>query len=465
MARVYAARIVGEGGFTKLVALKRMHTHFVGSSQDGTPCIVMELVVGVSLERIHDRMVDTRELVSIPVVAELIAQAAQGLHDAHEAKASDGSGLQIVHRDISPQNVLVGVDGRVRITDFGIARAVLRSRDTTTGRVRGKYGYLSPEQARDRKLDRRSDIFALGIVAWEMLTGQYLFLRANPLETMRAIERLEIPSVRDLRPEVPLALSEVVATALIRDREKRIASARQLALAMRAGAATGFEPPDAAQLSEFVKKWGSAELQKLQDRIRTAATGGRARKIHTLSRIEISDGGAASVAPTATQPSFDAEEELSDVWRPSPTADFQEETLTQKIDVSSGGPTPRAWAVVAVLLAAAIAAAFWLLGMPSADPQGIRGVEDMGVAQGPGEDEAPPPRTQPIEPTVAGDASVSPLEPDDGPAKQASRPEQRPRPPTERDPSEEAPEEPAAPNVPSVAGIEEFERDLGLRQD
>src|SRR5690606_11748849 len=237
MAEVYAARIQGEAGIQKLVAVKRMLPHLasdpgfvdmflneaklaahvasphvvqtldLGRGSDGSLYIVMELVVGLSLAKlveVHDGPLP------IPIVAELLAQAAQGLDDAHEATTPAGDPLGLIHRDVSPHNVLVGIDGRARVTDFGIARAVNRPRPETNIReLKGKFAYMSPEQTRPWPLDRRSDVFSLGIILWELLTGTRLFAHRDPIESVRLVQTKPVPSPAAIRSGVPPAIAEV----------------------------------------------------------------------------------------------------------------------------------------------------------------------------------------------------------------------------------------------------------------
>jgi eukaryotic-like serine/threonine-protein kinase len=278
MAEVYAARVRGEAGFQKLVALKRMLPHLtdderfvnmfmdegklaaniespnvvstldLGRADDGSLYLVMELVVGTTLSTLLRNVAKDGELCPIDVACEILAQAAQGLHDAHEAKTPFGAPLQLVHRDISPQNILVGTDGRVRITDFGVARAVLRRTKTSTGEFKGKLSYFSPEQCADRNLDRRSDLFSLGVVAWETLTTRRLFHAENPLAVLERVTRMPIPSAHTVRPEVPEAVAEVVAKALQRDRNERFDTALEFGQALRAAAQEAVGAGDRSQI-------------------------------------------------------------------------------------------------------------------------------------------------------------------------------------------------------------------------
>src|SRR6185369_4276232 len=143
---------------------------------------------------------------AIPIssVLSVIAGAAAGLHHAHERKGFDGRHLGIVHRDVSPSNLMVSYEGTVKVVDFGVAKAAHRSTETISGTVKGKISYMSPEQCKGAaEIDRRSDLFSLGIVMWEVLTTEKLFRRNSDFETMQAIVSDEVPPPSQLRPEVP----------------------------------------------------------------------------------------------------------------------------------------------------------------------------------------------------------------------------------------------------------------------
>jgi serine/threonine-protein kinase len=257
MAEVYAARIRGEAGFQKLVAVKRMLPHLsgdqrfvnmfldearlaasissphvvqtldLGRAEDDSLYIVMELAVGVTLADVMRWHGDRGDLCDPGVALELLAQAAQGLDDAHEARAPTGEPLHLVHRDMSPQNILVGIDGRARVSDFGIAHAVhLRRTHTQVGEKKGKFSYFSPEQAFGHPLDRRSDVFSLGIVAWELLSGRRLF-RGAMQEAILAVRERPVPHLSQVRPELAAEVSDTVMHALERDLDSRYPTAAQ----------------------------------------------------------------------------------------------------------------------------------------------------------------------------------------------------------------------------------------------
>jgi len=298
MAEVYAARVRGEAGFQKLVALKRMLPHLtdderfvtmfmdegklaaniespnvvstldLGRADDGSLYLVMELVVGTTLSNLLRNAAKRGGSIPTDVACEILAQAAQGLHDAHEARTPFGAPLQLVHRDISPQNILVGVDGRVRITDFGVARAVLRRTKTSTGEFKGKLSYFSPEQCADRDLDRRSDIFSLGVVAWETLTTRRLFHAENPLAVLERVTRMPIPSAHEVNDSIPVPIASVVASALERNREARHQTAADLARALRSAAREEYGATDRNKIAELVQKYGGDRLERMQSQLK-----------------------------------------------------------------------------------------------------------------------------------------------------------------------------------------------------
>ncbi len=252
MAQVLVARTRGPEGLGRLVALKRIlpqlvsdpvmvkqfldeariglrlsHANLVtihdfGESQ-GAYFLVMELVRGVDFDRVL-----TTVRPSASVVSAVVGQALQGLHAAHQAPGEDGRPLQLVHRDLSPHNLMVGFDGRVKVLDFGVAKARAQRTVTLPGIVKGKPLYMSPEQALGKKLDARSDLFAVGLILYEALTGQRAFDRGDDMATMEAIcdDELARPS------KVPPALWSVLARALQKRPELRFAHAQEMADAL-----------------------------------------------------------------------------------------------------------------------------------------------------------------------------------------------------------------------------------------
>ena len=252
MAQVLVARTRGPEGLGRLVALKRILPHLAtdpdivkqfldeariglrlshpnlvtfhdfGEAQ-GAYFLVMELVRGVDFDRLLKATRPAKEM-----IVSVVVQALHGLHAAHLARAEDGTPLQLVHRDLSPHNLMVGFEGRVKVLDFGVAKAHAQRTVTLPGIVKGKPLYMSPEQARGAKVNARSDLFAMGLILYEAFTGRRAFDRGDELESMYAIceDRLERP------PEISPALWEVMAVALAKRPELRFTSALQMAEAL-----------------------------------------------------------------------------------------------------------------------------------------------------------------------------------------------------------------------------------------
>ena len=330
MAEVFVARQRGEGGFLRPVAIKRMlpalaeEPKFVemfldearlaahvtspyvvstldcGKDEEGSPYIVMELVVGVSLSQALRAAAEKRKHVPHPVIAEILAQTAIGLYDAHHARTPTGQELRIVHRDVSPQNVLLGVDGRARLTDFGVARALERVTRTATGEVKGKLSYFSPEQAKMEPLDQRSDIFALGIVAWEALALERLFSRESPMAALTAILHERIADPREHNPDIPEKLVKVVMRALERDVDKRPATARVFAEELRAAVGT---PASATTIGKWVEESGGPRLDTFRKRIETSFRA-RPQSVSdpAVAENERSASGASNAASFSSSP-------------------------------------------------------------------------------------------------------------------------------------------------------------------
>jgi hypothetical protein len=204
----------------------------------GTWFIAMEYLHGVPLSRMMTRLSKAGKMLDHRVVAGIIVQACEGLHAAHEAKSPDGTLLNVVHRDVSPPNIMVTSDGIVKLLDFGIAKARGANSRTRTGTVKGKNAYMSPEQILGKPLDRRSDVFALAIVMYEMLAIKRLFHRDSDFLTFKAITEEPIPDIRDRRPDMPASLVAVLNRALARDPAGRFATAAAMKDAIIAACAT-----------------------------------------------------------------------------------------------------------------------------------------------------------------------------------------------------------------------------------
>jgi hypothetical protein len=196
------------------------------------PFFTMEYVHGENVRDILQRVARRGGRIPLEHVLTIAIGAAAGLHHAHERPGPDGRPLEIVHRDVSPSNLMVSYAGEVKVLDFGIAKAADRSAETRTGAVKGKVAYMSPEQCTGQPLDRTSDVFALGIILFEMATMTRLFRHASDFETMNHIVNLPLPSPRARRPDLPPALADIIVRALARRPEDRFATAGELAAAL-----------------------------------------------------------------------------------------------------------------------------------------------------------------------------------------------------------------------------------------
>ena len=213
------------------LATKLKHPNIVDifdqGESDGTYYLAMEYIHGEDLRGIAQQADAVHKRPPMPLVLRIIIDTLAGLHYAHTLVDDDGHPLGVVHRDVSPQNVLVTYDGVTKIIDFGIAKAT-RARDmdqTQAGMIKGKYAYMSPEQTRSDQLDARSDVFSVGTLMWELLTWRRLFKRATDLATLVAVTEEPAPPAATVNPEVPKELDDILMRALSMDREQRWESA------------------------------------------------------------------------------------------------------------------------------------------------------------------------------------------------------------------------------------------------
>ena len=257
MAEVLLARQVGPHGFQRVVAVKRVlpehaaDAEFVASFLDearisarlqhpnvvqvldfgedaGSLFLAMEYVAGENCLSLMRTARDRGERIPPEIAALIAIGACDGLQHAHTLQTLDGKPLRLVHRDISPSNVMVGYDGVVKVLDFGVARSEDRATRTGTGELKGKMPYVSPEQVRGERLDARHDLWSLGVMLHELCTGQRLFARPSGAETLQAVAQAPIPSPSEANPDIPRALSEAILRALARDRDARFESAKEM---------------------------------------------------------------------------------------------------------------------------------------------------------------------------------------------------------------------------------------------
>jgi serine/threonine-protein kinase len=311
-ASVHLGRQTGAAGFARTVAIKRLHPHVARDpelasmlvdearlaarirhpnvvstldveAKEGELFLIMEYVHGEPLSRLIRNAVRGGSKIPPPIVATIMAGALHGLHAAHEARDEQGELLELVHRDISPQNILVGADGVARVLDFGIAKSTGRIQSTQEGQVKGKFAYMPPEQLHGDVLDRRADVYAAGVVLWEALAGARLFLGSAEMPDLQRLLDADVEPPSSRVPDLPPAFDAVTMKALRRSPDDRFASAREMALAIEA---CGPMAP-ASEVSAWVERWASASLAE------------RAQQIAAIEEQAISEPVPATSKPAS----------------------------------------------------------------------------------------------------------------------------------------------------------------------
>ena len=292
MAEIFRAKSFGAEGFEKVVVIKRILPHF--SEDEGFVTmfkdearvaghlthanvvqvfdfdeidqlfyIAMEYVEGRDLKRVLDVGAKYGKPLSIAQSILVMIETSKGLDYAHK-RVIDGSPLNIIHRDVSPHNVMVSFSGEVKIMDFGIAKAASRSTKTRVGTVKGKCAYMSPEQARGKTLDPRSDLFALGVCLWEMLTGKRLFVGETDFETLNNVLKAEVPPPSELNPEVPKELDAIVLRSLARDCNDRQKDVGQFVNELNRWYFGAVPDPDVVNLGGYMQDLFADEIVQLR---------------------------------------------------------------------------------------------------------------------------------------------------------------------------------------------------------
>jgi serine/threonine protein kinase len=348
MASVHFGRLLGAAGFTRTVAIKRLHPHLAEEPEflstmidearlaarihhpnvvptldvvasNGELLVVMEYVRGESVARLLRVETSRGRRVPLPVVSAIVIGALHGLHAAHEATSDRGKQLGIVHRDVSPQNILVGVDGVARVIDFGVAKAAGRLQTTREGVIKGKVAYMAPEQLASAEVTRCVDVYAMAVVLWEMLAGRRLFQAEGDAQlVVKALAGASDPPSR-YNAALPAELDAIVMTGLERDPGARFATARDMAEALKRVVPPAF-PTDVGEWVEEVAHEALAQRGTL------------------LAEIE-SSSGAASVPPPDEEDSVaSAEPGPTTTHGPGP-ADEQATVASQPSSLSVATPT------------------------------------------------------------------------------------------------------------------------------
>ncbi|WP_394827040.1 protein kinase domain-containing protein [Pendulispora albinea] len=320
MASVHLARMDGLGGFQKWVAIKKIHAHLLedesfvqmfldearivarishsnvatvfelGKHED---CywIAMEYLHGEPLRELMRRTEELGTPMPPEIACRVIADAAEGLHAAHELVGKNGEKLQLVHRDVTPHNLFVTYDGTTKVVDFGIAKFASRISNTRAGTLKGKLAYMSPEQVHGEPIDRRTDLFALGVVLWELTTGQRLFRMDNDLDTLAKVQECNVPRPSTLVRGYPIDLEKIVMKVLARNRNERFKTARELSralqsLLMRRGL---FIASD--EVASYVQSIFAERIQKREAHLRWAAEVTQTINVESL---RLPEGGVSS---------------------------------------------------------------------------------------------------------------------------------------------------------------------------
>jgi serine/threonine protein kinase len=382
MGEVYLARQRGLAGFQKLLVIKTLLPHlgedeeliamftdearlsaqlihpnicqvFEFDAIDGTYYIAMEYLRGEDLRRLFRACQEQGRPLPLPLICRIVADAAAGLAFAHSLRDPAGRPCGIVHRDISPQNILVTLDGGVKIIDFGIAKAAGRAQHTRTGALKGKCSYMSPEQAAGEPVDARADIFALGIVLHELLTGRRLFKAEDDVQTLARVRECRVPPPSEIDARIDPGLDPIVLKALEREPARRYASAQELRLALEDWLVEGRRSASSAHLAEFLK-------------------------VIYADRLEREAGEATAELPTPAT-------------RRTPTGSARGSGAGSQVRTDSASrPVGRRAATVAAAVAAAVAAVGLVAFFAARAPAGPTAA--AGVAVRPEPEETPPPR-------------------------------------------------------------------------
>jgi serine/threonine-protein kinase len=305
MATVYLGRLATAPGFERQVAIKKLHPHlerqqdFVEmfldearivarlhhpnvvqtlefGADEGGHFLVMDYVEGPTLAKMLAKAATMGDRIPASIAVRVALDALAGLHAAHELVGEDGRLLNVVHRDVSPQNILVSVDGSARITDFGVARANERLAVTRTGQLKGKLSYMAPEQARGEPTDRRADVFAMGVILWEMLAGRRLFRGKadTEAETLTKVLYGDITRVSAVHPEIHPLLDAICARALERPLDARYPTCADFAEALEQAARSGVEVATPREVARYIEQMHGEEIAQRRAAVRNLRPSG-----------------------------------------------------------------------------------------------------------------------------------------------------------------------------------------------
>lgn len=378
MAEIFLAKVEGIGGFEKVVVVKRMipqyaedpvlvrmfmdearllakldhpnitQVHDVGT-QGGQYYFAMEFVHGEDLRAITRAAALNGVSLGDSVIASIISNAAKALHYVHEKCADDGRSLNIVHRDVSPSNVLVGFNGTVKLADFGVAKWDDQQTSTTHGTLKGKLAYMSPEQAKGAAVDRRSDIFSLGVLMFELFTGTRLFQGATEMAILEQVTSGATPNPTRRRPDLPKSIEAVILRALAPLPHDRFATAQDLARVLDVFVASDPQPCDPQTISTLLTKLFSQKLATWHE----AEQGGLTLAEH-LARLPV-----AEVLPVLT-----ADANIDDN-NTKPAASNGERRIQSPLGTNTRWAAMLAWSAGAIICVVTVTSALWPNSRPA----------------------------------------------------------------------------------------------------
>jgi serine/threonine protein kinase len=475
MATVYLARLSGAGGFGRTVAVKRLHPHlardmdFVAMFLDEARLaarvahanvvstldvvslaselfLVLEYIKGESLANLLKASVAKGSKPPVAVAVALVVDTLNGLHAAHEAKDETGAPLSLVHRDVSPQNILVGADGVSRVLDFGVAKAAMRLQTTREGQLKGKLPYMPPEQI-SGTATRASDVYAAAVALWETLACARLFKARTDAQLIHTVMTMEVPPPSRVRPEVPPELDRVVLKGLARDPKDRFATAHDMAVALDACV----RPASANQVARWLEDLAGPALEArsaLVAAIESHSGDSSGSEVRRLVSAMTSDSSASlprlslSVPAASERPSWSLPPESAGAAAPS----GKEEPVAETRVTGKGATLWRILAVAAALGGAAWGTATYMTSRSVAPPAS----SSAAATAPPGETNGASPPSSSEDPTPATpSAAAFPRAPVATSApRSASAP---PRPAPQRRPVAPAATHPTAPAPPPAS--------------
>jgi serine/threonine-protein kinase len=374
MATVHLARATDRRQGPPLVAVKRPHRHLQGDKtfltmlvdearlasaidhpnvvkvrelgfDGGMPFIVMDYVEGTSLAELRRELSAIGRAIDVRVAVRMILDALHGLHAAHELKDDNGKPLHIIHRDVSPHNILVGCDGRAYVTDFGIAKAEDRIQTTRTHEVKGKLAYLAPERIDKRRICTvQSDVFSMAVVLWECFAGRRLFRGDEPVDVLQDVMTAPIPTLTQIGAQIPRALDDVIARSLSRDLDTRYATALEFAEAVDRAAGpdhTGTHA-DVARLMEAIF---GARMALRQEHVRSTVGPAELTDLLRESGLPTRDRVSSAELPTGQL--------LAELAPPAPTGRYELGTA-MRLEVAKLRPKRVPWLGVGAVSAGVV---------------------------------------------------------------------------------------------------------------